>query len=150
MPQLQQNIEMRPAPSRVSAIIPRLISMLPKWSGEVFRFLIGGVLNVVVGYGSYLLLLHWLRYEAAYAVAYVIGIVVSYVFSALFVFRQPMRLRSALRYPLVYLIQFLLGLILLKIMIEGLHIPAWLAPLAVNVLTIPATFLTSRIIMRAN
>jgi putative flippase GtrA len=124
--------------------------MLPKWSGEVFRFLIGGVLNVVVGYGCYLVLLHWLHYESAYAIAYVIGIVVSYVFNALFVFRQPMRLRSALRYPLVYLVQFLLGLILLKILIAGLHMPAWLAPLAVSVLTIPATFLASRLIMRAN
>jgi putative flippase GtrA len=120
------------------------------WLGEVLRFLIGGVLNVVVGYGGYLILLHLFRYEVAYAFAYVLGIVVSYVFSTLYVFRQPMRWRSALRYPLVYLLQFLLGLILLKILVELVHIPQRFAPLAVAVLTIPATFLASRTIVRTN
>jgi len=97
-----------------------------------------------------LILLHWFSYEVAYAAAYVVGIAVSYVFNALYVFRQPIRLRSALRFPFVYLMQFLLGLVLLKILIEGLHIPTRLAPLLVAMLTIPATFLASRIIMRAN
>ena len=120
------------------------------WAGEILRFLVGGVLNVVVGYGSYLILLHWFRYEVSYAVAYVLGIVVSYVFSALYVFRQPMRWRSAFRYPLVYLLQFLLGLILLKILVELAHMPQRFAPLAVAVLTIPATFLASRTIIRTN
>jgi putative flippase GtrA len=120
------------------------------WAGEVLRFLIGGVLNVVVGYGGYLILLHWFRYEVAYAIAYVLGITVSYVFGTLYVFRQPMRWRSALRYPLVYLLQFVLGLILLKILVEVLHMPQRFAPLAVAVLTIPATFLASRTIIRTN
>ncbi|HEV2622843.1 MAG TPA: GtrA family protein [Frateuria sp.] len=120
------------------------------WFGEVLRFLIGGVLNVIVGYGGYLILLHLFRYEVAYAFAYLLGIVVSYVFSTLYVFRQPMRWRSALRYPLVYLLQFLLGLILLKILVELVHMPQRFAPLAVAVLTIPATFLASRTIVRTN
>lgn len=122
----------------------------PASAGEMLRFLIGGVLNVIVGYGSYLILLHWLRYEVAYAIAYVLGIAVSYVFSTLYVFRQPMRWRSALRYPLVYLLQFLLGLVLLKVLVEVLNMPQRFAPLAVAVLTIPATFLASRTIIRTN
>jgi putative flippase GtrA len=120
------------------------------WVGEALRYLIGGVLNVAVGYGSYLILLHWLRYEAAYAIAYVVGIIVSYAFSTIYVFRQPMRWRSALRFPLVYLLQFLLGLALLEVLIEVVHMPQRLAPLAIAVLTIPATFLASRIIIRMN
>lgn len=120
------------------------------WAGEMLRFLVGGMLNVAVGYGSYLILLHWFRYEVAYAIAYVVGIIVSYIFSALYVFRQPMRWRSALFYPLVYLLQFLIGLALLKILIEVAHMPQRLAPLAVAVLTIPVTFLASRIVIRRN
>jgi putative flippase GtrA len=54
-----------------------------------------------------------------------------------------------LYYPLVYLAQFLLGLLLLKVLIGAMHMSAWLAPLLVSVLTIPMTFLLSRIIMRA-
>lgn len=130
-----------------SARNPKLISTL---GGEVFRYLLGALVNVVVGYGSYLILLHWFGYEVSYAAAYILGIAVSYVFNALYVFRQPLRLRSALSYPLVYLMQFLLGLVLLKILIAGLHVPTKLAPLVVAMLTIPATFLASRIIMRAS
>ena len=116
----------------------------------MLRFLIGGGLNVVVGYGGYLILLHWFRYEVAYAIAYTVGIFVSYVFNTLYVFRQSMRWRSALRYPLVYLLQFLLGLVLLKILVEVMHMPQRFAPLAVAVVTIPATFLASRTIIRTN
>lgn len=120
------------------------------WVGEMLRFLVGGGVNVAVGYGSYLVLLLWFRYEVAYAIAYVAGIAVSYLFSALYVFRQPLRWRSALFYPLVYLLQFLLGLVLLKILIEAAHLPQRLAPLAVALLTIPATFLTSRVVIRTS
>jgi putative flippase GtrA len=123
-------------------------SSLPAWTGEAFRFALGAVLNVVVGYGSYLLLLHWLHYVAAYAIAYVIGIAVSYVFNAFIVFRQPMRARAALTFPLVYIVQFLLGLVLLKVLVEALHIPVWMGPLLVSALTLPVTFVMSRIIFR--
>jgi putative flippase GtrA len=117
---------------------------------EAFRFLIVGALNTIVGYGVFLLLLNWLRYEVAYAIAYVAGIAVSYIFNALFVFRQPLRPRAALYYPLVYLVQFLLGLALLRLLIEMLNVPLWMAPAVVIVLTMPVTFLMSRIIVRAN
>lgn len=107
-------------------------------------------MNIVVGYGGYLILLHWFRYEIAYAIAYALGISVSYAFNAIYVFRQPMRWRSALRYPLVYLLQFLLGLALLKILVDLMHMPQQFAPLAVAALTIPATFLAARAIIRVN
>jgi putative flippase GtrA len=114
---------------------------------QAFRFGIVGVLNTVVGYGCYLLFLNWLRYEFAYAIAYVIGIAVSYVFSALYVFRQPLRPRAALYYPLVYLVQFLLGLVLLRLFVEMLFVSPKLALVGVTVLTMPVTFLLSRLIV---
>lgn len=128
----------------------RQLLQTSKLAGEVARFILGGILNSAVGYGSYLILLHWLRYEISFTISYIIGIVVSYIFNATCVFRQPMGWRSAIRYPIVYLIQYMLGLILLKTLVEGMHIPAKLAPLIVTILTIPATFVTSRIILRKN
>jgi putative flippase GtrA len=115
---------------------------------EVFRFGIVGILNTAVGYGSYLLLLSWFRYEVAYGMGYVAGIAVSYVLSALFVFKQPLRPRSAMFYPFVYLVQFLLSLVLLRFLIELLSVSPRLAAIFVTVLTIPVTFLLSRIIVR--
>jgi len=135
--------------AQIGALIRAQCSRLPAWTGEAVRFLVGGVLNTVVGYGCYLLLLHWVHYEIAYALAYAISIAVSYVFSAAVVFRQPLRMNAALRYPLVYLVQFLLGLVLMRALIEVLHTPAWVAPVLVSVCTIPVTFLLSRVIVRA-
>ncbi|MGB3462384.1 MAG: GtrA family protein [Rhodanobacter lindaniclasticus] len=139
---------MRNIASRISVLASSVLPTPPSWIGEVFRFLIGGVLNLVVGYGGYLLLLRWMHYEAAYIISYVFSVCVSYVFSTLVVFRQPIRARSALFYPLVYLVQFLLGFILLRVLVEILRLPTWIAPLLVSILTIPVTFLMSRIIVR--
>jgi putative flippase GtrA len=114
----------------------------------VLRFVIVGILNTVVGYGSYLLILNWFSYEVAYGMGYVLGIAVSYVLNALFVFREPLRPRSAIFYPFVYFVQFLLGLVLLRLLIELLFVSPRLAPMLVIVLTMPVTFLLSRIIIR--
>jgi len=136
--------------SRVASINPRLASRLRSWTGEAFRFLVGGVLNLGISYGGYLLLLHWLHYVAAYTISYVFSILTSYLFSAWFVFRQPLRARAALYYPLVYLAQFLLSYALLRILVELLRMPAWIAPLLVSVFTIPVTFFLSRSIVRSS
>ena len=127
----------------------KLSSLSSERAWEFFRFLIGGALNTIVGYGGYLLLLRWLQYAIAYTLAYIISVAISYLFSALVVFRRPLKLRAALRYPLVYFVQFLIGFCLLKIMIELLHVSTWFAPLLVSLLTIPVTFYLSRIIVRA-
>lgn len=135
--------------SRVASINPRLASRLRSWTGEVFRFLVGGFLNLGISYGGYLLLLHWLHYVAAYTISYAFSILTSYLFSAWFVFQQPLRARAALYYPLVYLVQFVLSYILLRILVELLRMPVWIAPLLVSVLTIPVTFFLSRSIVRS-
>jgi putative flippase GtrA len=129
--------------------ILRLTRISPAWVGEMFRFLVVGVINTTVSYGAYLLLLQWFPYKVAYAISYILGIAISYLLSTFFVFRQPLRARAALRYPLVYLAQFLLGLVLLQVFVEFLGAPVWLAPLFVTALTIPCTFVMSRMIVRS-
>ena len=136
--------------SRIASINPRWASRLRSLAGEVFRFLVGGLLNLGISYGGYLLLLHWLHYAAAYTISYVFSILTSYLFSTWFVFRQPLRARTALYYPLVYLVQFLTGYALLRIFVELLQMPAWMAPLLVSTLTIPLTFFMSRSILRSD
>ena len=103
----------------------------------------------MAAYAVYLFLLHWMRYEWAYAIGYAVGIAIAYALSTTFVFRQPMRKRSAARFPFVYVIQFLVSLGLLRLAVEILAVPQWLA-LAVSVgLTLPITFVLSRWIVRA-
>lgn len=117
--------------------------------GEFLRYLIMGGTNTIVAYAIYLLLLNWMRYEVAYTIGYGVGIAMAYALSALFVFRKPMRKRSALRFPLVYVAQFLISLGLLRLAVEVIHIPQWLALGFAVILTIPVTFLLSRWVLHS-
>ena len=118
-------------------------------AGEFLRFLVVGGTNTVVAYGLYLVLLHWLRYELAYSLAYLAGISVGYFMNTLFVFRQPLSRRAALRYPLVYLVQYLLSLLVLRVAVDLVGVPAWLALAFAIVATIPVTFALSRLVIHA-
>jgi putative flippase GtrA len=109
------------------------------------RFLVAGLVNTGVGYGVYLILLHWTTYEVAYAAAYVVGIVVAYVLNSFFVFRSPISLRTALRYPFVYLVQYLFGAILLYGMVSWLGFDRRWAALIALALSVPVSFLLNRI-----
>lgn len=135
--------------SRADAITRKPARSYRMLAGEFLRYLIMGGTNTVVAYAIYLLLLKWMRYEIAYSIGYAVGIAMAYALSAVFVFRQPMRKRSAMRFPLVYLTQFLISLALLRLAVEVIHIPQWLALGFAVVLTIPVTFLLSRWVLRA-
>lgn len=113
------------------------------------RFLIMGGANTVFSYAIYLTLLHWLRYEFAYAIGYACGIVLAYGLSAAFVFRKSLSRRSAIRFPMVYLAQFLVSLCFLRLAVEVLQVPQWLALGFAVVSTIPVTFLLSRWVLHS-
>jgi putative flippase GtrA len=118
-------------------------------AGEFLRFLLMGGMNTLVAYLIYLVLLNWIRYEIAYAIGYATGIVIAFWVSAAFVFRKPMRGRSALRFPLVYVMQFFVSGGILKVAVEIMHLPHWLAFLVAVGLTIPFTFALSRCVLHA-
>lgn len=109
--------------------------------------LVGGV-NTVITYGAYLLLLPVMSYTADYTLTYILGIVVAYVLNARFVFRQPMRLKTALQFPLVYVVQYVAGIMLLSFFVETLHISDAIAPAVVMGVTLPITFILSRVIIK--
>lgn len=111
---------------------------------EILRFLLGGASTTVVSYAIYLVLLRWLPYVFAYSIAYVAGIVWSYFANTLFVFRRAPSVTRAALFPLVYLAQYVAGTLLLIVLVDVLHAPKTLAPLAVIVLTLPLTYVLSR------
>lgn len=115
--------------------------------GQAVRFLLSGAANTALTYAIYLLLLPALDYQRAYAVAFVSGIAFSYVMNVRFVFRVRANWRSAVLFPLVYLIQYLVGLAVLHVAIERLGIPREYALLASIAVSIPLTFLCSRLLL---
>jgi putative flippase GtrA len=129
---------------RLKAILERSRAL----RNEFGAFLFFGLLNTVLTYGLYLLLLFVANYAVAYSVSYVAGIFLSYVLNARFVFRERLRLSKAVQYPVVYLLQYFLGLGLLYLMVEILRVSKVVAPLAVVLITVPFTFALSRYVIR--
>lgn len=115
---------------------------------EFARFVFFGALRTIVAWVIYLLLLWLFPYTIAYTISYVAGIFISYWVNASFVFGEQLRLSRALQYPLVYLFQYLLSLALLYLLIEIAHLPKTVSPLLIIVVTVPATFLLSRFLLK--
>ena len=114
---------------------------------EFIRFLIAGGVNT----GLTLLLFDGLRrlipYLAAYTIAYTAGIGISYLLNAAFVFRQPKSMRTAALFPLVYVAQYLLGMLLMWLLVERAGFGPTVAAIAVVVVSVPVTFVLSRIVL---
>lgn len=112
------------------------------------RFIVASALNTVATYLFYLLCLLVTPYQVAYTLSYALGIVIAYVLNSVLVFRAPMAWKRFALFPLVYLAQYLLGLGVLSLLVGRLAVSPRIAPLIVVVVTIPVTFLLSRLVVR--
>ncbi|RON53737.1 polysaccharide synthesis protein GtrA [Pseudomonas frederiksbergensis] len=112
-------------------------------------FLIGGGLNTGLTYCLYLLLSYLIDYQAAYAIAYVAGIVFAYFFNSKIVFKVDHSWVGMVIYPTVYLVQYLFGALLLKLLVEHLHLHKAIAPLVVILLLLPSSYLLNKIVLKA-
>lgn len=117
--------------------------------GEALRFFAAGAANTIATYAVYLALLVPLGYGLAYSIAFASGIALSYLLGTRFVFRVPGSLRRAMAFPLVYLAQYLAGLGVLHMAVSVIGIPQRLALLASIAVTVPLTFMLSRLVLKA-
>ncbi|EFH9192606.1 GtrA family protein [Escherichia coli] len=111
-----------------------------------FKFIISGGLNTATTYIVYILLLMFVNYKISYTISYITGIIFSYYLNKNFVFKAKNSIKSFLIYPLVYLFQYLLGFLLTWVWVEILKANPIHAPIIVVLLSMPVTFLLSRII----
>jgi len=115
---------------------------------EAQRFIVVGAINTIATYALYLVLLPRAGYKLAYTVAYVAGIAFAYVLNTRFVFRVRHTLASFTLFPLVYLIQYAFGIATLYITVNLFSVPEQFALIASIVVTIPVTFLLSRLLLK--
>jgi len=121
---------------------------MKSFSGEALRFLIAGAANTAATYVIYLLALQVVPYRVAYTIAYALGIVLAYALNTRFVFRTPWRWKTLLAYPMVYLLQYGLGVACLTVLVERHWVSPELAPLLVVAITLPVTFVASRLLIK--
>lgn len=113
---------------------------------KFFRFLLTGGLNTGLTYLLYLILLNFLPYLWSYSISYVCGIGLAFGMSRFFVFKEHQGLKSILLFPLVYIVQYGVGLFVVWFWIKKLLLPEYLAPLAAIALSIPLTYLLSKLV----
>lgn len=116
---------------------------------QVFKFGLVGLLNTMVTYILYIILLNKFQYSLAYSISYVVGIVVSYFFNTFFVFKQPITIDRFLKFPIVYLVQYLLNLLLMFVFVNKLFMNEKIVLLMSIVITFPITFLISRYVLKS-
>jgi putative flippase GtrA len=112
--------------------------------GRIVRFALSGAFNTAVTYALYVLALRLWLPHVAYTVVYVAGIALAYVLNRVFVFRSHAGWRSVAATPVVYLFQYLLSLGIVQLWVS-VGLPASLAPIPAIVLSLPVTYVLSRL-----
>ena len=112
--------------------------------GRVLRFLVSGAFNTGVTYALYLGALRYWQPTVAYTIVYAAGICLAYVLNRKFVFREHAGWRSVAATPLIYLVQYLFSLAVIQVWLMA-GLPAWLAPLPAILLSIPLTYVLTRL-----
>lgn len=110
-------------------------------------FAFSGGLNTLATYLLYLLLLYFLHYQIAYATSFIAGILLSYALSTRFVFRTNHSWLKFALFPLVYLISYAAGAAILALSVSRLGIDQRIAPLASACVTLPLSFVLSRLVL---
>ncbi|MGZ9710574.1 GtrA family protein [Glaciimonas sp. GNP009] len=121
--------------------------ILRKWMQFSFaRFLVSGGFNTALTFALYLLLLNVTSYRVSYTIAYLSGIFLSFALNRFFVFNSHRGVRSVALFPLVYVFQYLASMLILWIWIDQLGLSRKIAPLMAIILSLPITYLLSRLI----
>jgi len=116
---------------------------------EFLKFLVSGGINTLATYLMYLLLLLFYNYSISYSISYVAGIFLSYYLNSVFVFKEKISFRKFLKFPLVYIVQYLINMLLMYILVEYVQMYAQIVPLVAMVITVPITFLLSKMIIKS-
>jgi putative flippase GtrA len=108
----------------MSAVFPERINLLLKSpdGAQMVRFVLVGILNTAVGYGSFFILLFFCNYLVALVVSHFIGVTNSYLWNKYWTFRTSGdRLREFLRFNVVYLAVLGTNIVFLGFLVDGLH-----------------------------
>ena len=115
---------------------------------KFIKFIGAGVINTVVSYLLYVVLVLFLNYQVSYAIAFVFGIVSSYILNTKYVFQVEQTIKKFILFPLVYLIQYFLGAFMMNITIEIIGISKFFAPIIITLCLIPVSYLLSKKILK--
>jgi putative flippase GtrA len=130
------DIHPSPVPGKVSALLKRTRSFLrnlfldPESFTQICKFCGVGVLNTLVGYGAFFLLVNYLFYLLALLAAHIIGVIHSFLWNKYWVFRsREISFREFMKFNVIYAVVFGVNAIALFLCVGTLRADPRLAQL---------------------
>ncbi len=117
---------------------------------EFVRFVFAGLVNTALTYCLYLVLLGPIGYMYAYSAAFAAGILLAYFLNVRYVFQTQVGVASFAKFPVVYAVQYLLGAGVLWVCIEWLGVAREIGLAFSIAVTVPVTFIASRIALKGS
>lgn len=115
---------------------------------QVFKFLVGGVLNTALTYIVYFLMFVISgNYVVSYVISFAFGIVFTSFFNINHVFDSENSVKYYIVYSLYYISYFLCNMSMISILIEMFEVNELLAPIFVMIVAVPINFVISRKIL---
>jgi putative flippase GtrA len=116
-------------------------------SGQFGGFLAVGAVNTMLTLLLYEALILVMPYWLAYTLSFAVGIAFALFANAGLVFGRPVTIATAVAFVLFYLVSYAAGLCVVVLLVEGVHVPAGLAPLGAVAIMIPINFIGSRLVL---
>ena len=111
---------------------------------EKLRYLAAGSANTALSLAINWVLLLWIGSVPAYVIAFCVTVLTGYAIHSRWVFRQPWHWAGLLRFPIVQLVNLAIGTGLVAMLVYGLGVAPWLAPVLAIGVTVPLGFLLVR------
>jgi putative flippase GtrA len=102
----------------------------PAGRTQVIRFCMIGILNTIVGYGVFFLLVNYLYYLLALVFAHCTGVVHSFLWNKYWIFKSgEFRVSEFIKFNLIYAVVFLVNALALYVSVDIIHVNVRLAQL---------------------
>jgi putative flippase GtrA len=102
---------------------------------RIAKFVLVGVMNTIVGYGSFFILLYYINYIFALVASHVIGVAHSYIWNRHWTFKSKNSMAvEFMKFESVYLISLAINIVLLYVAVDMMHFD----PRVMQLLLLPA------------
>ena len=97
---------------------------------QIFKFCGVGILNTIVGYCAFFLLVNYLNYLLALLIAHIIGVLHSFLWNKYWIFKsRPFRFLEFIKFNVIYAMVFIVNAIALFVCVEIIQVNPRLAQL---------------------
>ena len=86
---------------------------------QLSKFSFVGVLNTIVGYGAFFILLTWYNYLLSLIISHIIGVTHSYVWNKYWTFKSDgIQINEFIKFNSIYVIVFVVNIIILFLLVD--------------------------------